>query len=214
MKKINYFDLGLYKDGLELNEFNKNILPQFNIPYHCYGIEAEKEYFDDCEKKFKNKEKISLYNLAINDKNEKIKLYKASNPLGNSLFINKSNVIKNKFTLVNGITFSQFLLDNKIDITNSINICKINIEGAEIYLFEDLIKNDLLKYFHFFLGTGHDLRKIPDKVEDGTYEKYLNLLEKYKIDLSTYYVVGATNSVSNEFIINKIKNIIIKKCKS
>ena len=27
MKKINYFDLGLYKDGLELNEFNKALVP-------------------------------------------------------------------------------------------------------------------------------------------------------------------------------------------
>ena len=39
---------------------------------------------------------------------------------------------------------------------------KVNIEGAEWHLFQDLEKNDLFKHINLFCGAGHDVEKISE----------------------------------------------------
>ena len=61
-----------------------------------------------------------------------------------------------------GIIFSKWLEKNVPDFKKSFNILRVNIEGAEVHLFEDLIQNDLAKHFDMFCGTGHDVEKISE----------------------------------------------------
>ena len=67
------------------------------------------------------------------------------------------------------------------DYKNSINIVKINIEGAEWLFFNDLIDNNLNQHIDIYCGQGHDVEKVEelkDKVDE-----YYNLLEKNNIHL-------------------------------
>ena len=60
-KKINYFDLGLYK-AVELDWMVNKILPSLDVQdYSAYGFEACKEYYKVVSKKFsKNVSKFSV----------------------------------------------------------------------------------------------------------------------------------------------------------
>jgi hypothetical protein len=91
---INYFDLGLYKDGLELEEVYKNILPKFNLPFRCYGIEANPYYMKELKAKFQDKMWLDIFNLAICDKNEPITLYLSKNQIGDSIYDTKKGLRK------------------------------------------------------------------------------------------------------------------------
>ena len=78
-----------------------------------------------------------------------------------------------------GIIFSKWLEKNVHDFEKSFNILRVNIEGAEIHLFEDLIENDLVKHFDIFCGTGHDVEKISEHSTD----KYYKMLKNSNIKL-------------------------------
>jgi FkbM family methyltransferase len=192
---INYFDLGLYKDGLELEEVYKNILPKFNLPFRCYGIEANPYYMKELKAKFKDKIWLDIFNLAICDKNEQITLYLSKNQIGDSIYDTKKGLRKRSVN-VRGSTFSNFLEDNNIQLEGNINICKINIEGAEWVFFKELVDKDLLKHFNLFCGSGDDVNKIGEFVENGIDKDYEKLLQDNNI---TIYPFCMTN--------NKDKNI-------
>jgi hypothetical protein len=78
-----------------------------------------------------------------------------------------------QYEYTKGIVFSKWLKENVPDFEDSFNILRVNIEGAEVHLFEDLIKNDLVKHFDMFCGTGNDVEKISEHSAD----KYYKMLD-------------------------------------
>jgi hypothetical protein len=78
-----------------------------------------------------------------------------------------------------GIIFSKWVKENIPDFENSFNILRVNIEGAEYQLFEDLIESDLVKHINIFCGTGNDVEKISEYSAD----KYYKMLEDNDIKL-------------------------------
>lgn len=182
---INYFDLGLYKDALEMSNMNDDIIPKYGIPYHMYGFEANPEYADSAKKKFSKYKDISIHNIAISSEDKPLKLYLSSGK-GDSIYDSKININKKKFITVPGMKFSSFVKENKIKLQGAINIVKINIEGAEWDFFNDIIDNDILKHITIFIGRGHDPHKIQKFIDDGTNIKYDNLLKSNNITIHRY----------------------------
>ena len=203
--KINYFDLGLFRDGLELEEVHRNILPKFNLKFNSYGIEANPEYFKKLQKKFYD-ENLSIFNLAICSENKPINLYLSRNRVGDSIYDTKRGVEKEKFFEVTGKKFSTFLKDNNIELDGNINICKINIEGAEWDFFNDIIDNNLLKHFHLFCGAGNDVYKIEEFQENGVTKKYNELLKNNNIKIYNFCMDFKVEKNIN--LQEKIKEII------
>ena len=139
--KIRYFDLGLHK-GEELIDMQK-FLPTITNDFEIYGFEAAPTHFNNYCKKLAN-QYTNVYNLAITNKHKsKIKLYYAHNKVGHSIHGTKQNITQDKFWSVDTIKFSDWLTDNNINLKDSFNIIKINIEGAEWHLFRDIVENDL-----------------------------------------------------------------------
>lgn len=177
MIKINYFDLGLHKDALEVDMFldlcNKN-----GFKYNIYGFEAHPIYCENLIKKYNNDDKIKIINKAISNREGKINLYISSsnNSEGNSIFKTKKNIDQNDFIEIESIIFSNWLKENVLDFNISNNIIRFNIEGAEWFLINDLISKNLNSYFKIFLGSTPDIPKVGElknKMND-----YNNLLIK------------------------------------
>jgi hypothetical protein len=77
---------------------------------------------------------------------------------------------------------SNWLIENKIDLSNSINILKVNIEGAELFLWEDFKKNNLRDSFHILCGhPSHDIYKVSELCNQIDY--YNSLLVELNINL-------------------------------
>ena len=84
-----------------------------------------------------------------------------------------------QYEVSKGVVFSKWLEENVTDFKNSFNILRVNIEGAEVHLFQDLIENDLVKHFDIFCGTGHDIEKISEH----STEEYYKMLKDNDINL-------------------------------
>jgi len=178
--KVNYFDFGLWK-GTEIHWMINNVFPSLNITdYNIYGFEACKKYANQLQDHYKDNNKVHIINKAIVDQPRTIKLYHAPNHVGHSVFSTKRNVSES-YEEVEGIVFSDWLKKNVKNYKIAFNIIKVNIEGSEWYLFNDIVNNDINKHIDIYCGQGHDVEKVgelQDKVE-----AYYSLLKDNNINL-------------------------------
>tara|TARA_Y100000310_G_scaffold343740_1_gene452793 strand:- start:1694 stop:2317 length:624 start_codon:yes stop_codon:yes gene_type:complete len=184
MKKINYFDLGLHR-GQELSWMVNDIFPSIHVDdYWCYGFEACSKHFNYCKKKFMCVPKISLFNKAIASTDENQRLYYAKNGVGHSIFKTKMNVDPSKFETVSGLRFATWLYALYPDLGDEkyFNILKVNIEGAEWYLFRDLISMGMLEHFDIICGpTKMDVRKIGElHTKEAEFDKLVKDIPYYR----------------------------------
>lgn len=225
--KINHFDIGLAY-GQEI-EYCYDIYKKLNIPFNIYGIEAEENSFNHCKKKYNKLDNIKLFKYAISSSNEEhIKIYLQDNDKeikqGNSIYATKTNVLKNNYQLVKSIKFSNFLNENNIDLNDSINIIRINIEGAEWDFFNDLFESNIINKFNIFLGAGQqDIWKVKELVDKNIDKIFDDLLKQNNIKVYRYsFSCFNKNSVLQRLLIeqnndfsklfnNDVKFLSIKK---
>jgi FkbM family methyltransferase len=180
--KVNYFDFGL-ASGEEIHWMVNHIFPKLGVEYYsAYGFEAAFGYYDNMKNFFELNEQVDIIHGAICDSHgDQVKLYHAQNTVGHSIFPTKVNVDTSDFEIVNGIVFSEWLKENNIELNDCFNILKLNIEGAELHLINDIVQHDLVKYFSVFLGSALDVKKI-EELKDKS-EEFINLIETNSIDI-------------------------------
>ena len=70
-----------------------HFFPQIGVTdYSAYGFEACEAFYDFCRDVLRDDENVKIHHLAINDKNEDVKLYYAKNALGNSIYKSKNKL--------------------------------------------------------------------------------------------------------------------------
>ena len=102
--------------------------------------------------KFKNNDKIKVYDFGISDEDKSIEIALLND--ASSFYINAENKI-----LVKVVSFTKFLNENNID---NIDLIKINIEGDEFPVLKSLIDNDVIHMFKNIQVQFHQF--IPDSV--------------------------------------------------
>lgn len=198
--KIYYYDFGLWK-GTEIHWMVNHVFPKLNITdYQIYGFEACKKYADRLSAIYADNDRVKIINKAVVDKPRKVKLYHAQNQVGHSVFSTKRNV-SDQFEEVDGIVFSDWIKENVKAHKVAFNILKVNIEGAEWFLFNDLVNSGVHQHIDVYCGQGHDVEKVSEletKVQD-----YYDLLEKNNIHL---YRFTEYLPHQNDDIVSVIKN--------
>ncbi len=178
--KINYFDFGLWK-GTEIHWMVNRVFPELNITdYKIYGFEACKPYATRLHERYKNNPKVNIINKAVVDTPRTVRLYHAANQVGHSVFSTKRNVSEH-YEEAEGIVFSEWLKENIKGYQMALNIIKVNIEGSEWYLFNDLVKSGVHNHIDVYCGQGHDVEKVGE-LEDKV-EAYYSLLAENNIKL-------------------------------
>ena len=192
-RRVNYFDLGLHT-GLELNYILTHILTPLEnkklIDFQVYGFEASEKFALRLKEQYHPHPELNttIVHKAISNTEDKIKLYRVNlkiqpNEVGNSIFRTKNNVTDD-YVEVEGIIFSKWLKENVPSYKDDINIMKVNIEGAEWHLFNDMVDNNILQYFPLILGAGHDV----DKVSELDSDKYWKLIKDNNIKIHRFVV--------------------------
>ncbi len=150
------FDLGGYQ-----GQWTSDIFSKYRS--RIYVFEPVREYADFIKNRFKQNKKISVYNYGLSEENKTLDIY-----LNNeSTSIIKQTSDKEKIKLVK---FSDFIKKYEI---SSIDLIKINIEGAEYDLMDHIIETDFISkiknvqiQFHDFILDAEDRRKnIQDKLK-------------------------------------------------
>ena len=136
--------------GANKGNFYSALQKKFNCSFHV--VEASKELFDNLP----SLPKTYKYNYAICKSNGPIEFIISDNSEANSLY---EPIAKNwglsKKMVVDGINYDTFIKKHKI--SQNIDLLKIDIEGAEIELLENITSNNLKSIsqiaieFHDFL---------------------------------------------------------------
>ena len=185
LKKINIkistlIDVGSHK-GLYTDLFLRN----FNIKM-VYMFEPQKKFYKLIKKKYKNRNKIQIFNNAISDRNTEKKIYINKHDLTSSL--TKSN--KNNFYLNMKAKLFGGNLDNMI--TASYNVKTVRLS--------DIIKKKKIKSIDLIkIDTeGHELNVIKGLAKE---------ISKIKVILIEFH----TNDIYINYNSNKIHKYLIKK---
>lgn len=141
------FDIGGYEGTWSQKMFDKY---QSNI----YIFEPVKAFYDIIKEKFKNNEKVKIFQFGLGAKNETIEINLDGD---GSSHIHKKDSTKETIEIKSLV---EFIEQNNLD---KINLVKINIEAAEFDLLDDVLKNDKAKVFDDIQVQFHTF--IPDCVE-------------------------------------------------
>ena len=236
--KIKYFSLGT-GDKLDEIKIILNICKTNKYDLEIYSFEMNKNNYENLLKKLKTINNfgfnIKIYNLAIsNIHNKLVNYYYPSNKLESSLF--KSHLKKYNTSKVNSIIFSSWIKENNIKLDDSINILKVSLNGGEINIVNDLIKNNLSDMFQLYLSSSNkSASKYIHKIKDLNESKriYFSDLQRYNIefkrfantkvhnncDIDQEIKLKVTEKIEYELRlknrknkINKTKNINLNKC--
>jgi|TARA_B110000495_G_C22835090_1_gene487118 FkbM family methyltransferase len=175
-KNINYFDLGTHEKAVELNWVADHVLAQLPNPYKIFAFEANPNSYNLAIDNCNQIDNLKFHNIALVSKipeSGSVKLYVSGCGLGDSIYRERNNYIE-----VEAKKLSDVIRDEDVRLNESINIIRMNIEGCEYDVIEDLIEADLIKYFDGFYGMWDDVFKL-DKEKYGKFQKILKEINVY-----------------------------------
>ena len=141
------------------------IYPFAEIGCRIYAFEPNPYAYQKLQNKFKKYDHIYCITKAISTVNSTARLYFHENSnndeyywsTGSSLLKYKNNVMKNKYISVETINFSEFIKS----LNQTVKIIKMDIEGAEIDVINQLINDETYKLIGQLFVETHE-KKIPE----------------------------------------------------
>jgi FkbM family methyltransferase len=147
------------------------------LPLRIYGFEAHPEYFEIAQGKLAQLDNVRLENLALvgpDHQDDHIRLYLAGGRgVGDSVYARRSE----QYLDVPALRLSKYIADNGIDVRSSIVILRMNIEGAEYGVLQDLAEAGLLAHIDGFFGAWDDMYKTDPKDD----ERFRAFLRKHRV---------------------------------
>ena len=160
--KIVYLDLGLHKEGKQLLLVNDWFKEKKN--YVGYGFEANPVHFEMVQKSFSSSD-VYLFNLALVGPDYTkpiVPLYVdvLGDGKGDTIYKQRSEKRGYKLVKVKAKHLSDIFYENNIDFKKDIIFLRMNIEGSEVPVLEDLIEAGIINYIDGFYGKWNDAYKI------------------------------------------------------
>jgi FkbM family methyltransferase len=186
--EINYIDLGVHR-GEEIDIVLRDAKDSQYV-VNIYGVEADKDWVEQLKYRYEDFENIEIFNYAITDGLDDVKFYLEPKRLGSSIFQSKQNVTA-EYQTIPGINISEFIKRHVKNFDSSFNVLKLNIEGAELMVYRDLIETNMLQDIDLFCGhPAHDIMKVPELSDDVS--EYFSIIERNNIDIK--YLCGEVHA--------------------
>ena len=140
-------DCGGYK-----GDYSQEVINRWNP--HITIFEPVPEFYEFCKERFKSNSKVQILPLALGTEIEE-----------RTLYVNKdsSSFYKDWARLDNHIEVFAVQLNNEIDEDETIAILKINCEGAEFEILQNLHENNLLQNIEEVLIQFHRISNFNEK---------------------------------------------------
>lgn len=189
---------------------------QFGPDVEIYSFEAVTILFNKLLDKWKHDPKVHLHNLAVWDKNDKVKIYISTEwSDASTLYLDKKDrkIDEQLYNEVDSIDLSEFIKNNFTP--EDYIILKVDIEGAEYDVLYHLAQTGVMSYLNEIWGEWH-LDKFPiDRVINDLGPKQDYIFEKlfeYKLTFKDWHVQISDDEQSlltldkdNKMPLNEIK---------
>ncbi len=186
-RKIVYIDVGLHRTGAQI----ASMLEWFtgSTSLRVYGIEAHPRYLRECRRHFAGERRVRLFNYALvgpDHRGDTAVLHlDGKKGLGNSLFASRGE----ETLEVPAIRLSRLIREHQMAEPGDIVLLRMNIEGAEMGVIEDLAEAGMLEMFDGFYGMWDDLYKIDPELD----RKFRALLKREHVRNFTFNDRDATD---------------------
>lgn len=173
--KVVVLDLGQHVDPRQIAA----MLDWFGaeVPLEIYGFEAHPGYFEAARAKLAGRSNVVLENLALvgpDFAGDHVQLYLAGGRgVGDSIYARRSD----DSITVPAMRLSRYLTEKGIDLAAQPAILRMNIEGAELGVLQDLAEAGLLEKIDGFFGSWDDMYKT-DPRDD---ERFRAFLRRHRI---------------------------------
>jgi FkbM family methyltransferase len=179
-RKIVYIDAGLHRSSAQIASMLEWFVLSTSL--RVYGIEAHPRYVRECRHRFAGERRVKLFNYALvgpDHEGDTATLYlDGKKGLGNSLFASRGE----ESIEVPAIRLSRLIREHDIASPGDIVLLRMNIEGAEMGVIEDLAEAGMVDLFDGFYGMWDDLYKIDPALD----AKFCALLRREKIRNLTF----------------------------
>jgi FkbM family methyltransferase len=178
--RILYIDCGVHKRGEQIRWMHRWFGDRFEL--QVLGFEASEEHIRDAREALGDLDLVELHHAALvgpDHIGEQVRLYKEGNSgKGDSLFAERGQ----EYELVPARRLSQVLLAGGHELEGIPVILRMNIEGAERGVIEDLIDAGVERRVDGYYGMWDDLSKI-DPAAD---REFRRLLGEHHISTITF----------------------------
>jgi FkbM family methyltransferase len=137
--------------GANEGAFSRRVASQFGC--HAFAVEASPDLFA----KIEESPLIRKYNYAVAGNDGVVAFYESTNPEAGNIVAPKSNATGNEFN-VKARGFASLLAEIRLE---EIDLLKVDIEGAEIQLFDNVETRDLARVKQLTIEF-HDSVPIPN----------------------------------------------------
>jgi len=158
--RVVYLDAGLHRKASQLRLVSKWFGGRYDL--RSYGFEAHPDYLRDAANALQGTSGVSFVNAALvgPGQGSSVELYvSAGTGVASSLLRPQPESIK-----VPALRLSDFIAKEKIDVERSVVLLRMNIEGAEPYVLEDLFSTGLIEHVDGFYGAWDDPHKIGGEI--------------------------------------------------
>lgn len=166
--KLLYVDCGTHRDGLQV----KAVSRWFGSRVQILAFEAGSEYCASAQANLADVPRLDLRQQALvgpDHEDPTARLYRAGvDGKGDSLFTERGT----EFEEVPAVRLSQVLNDFYASHGEMPTVVRMNIEGAEMFVIEDLIASGMRSKVAGFYGMWDDLSKI-DRGKDAEFRQLL-----------------------------------------
>jgi len=178
--RVLYLDCGVHKRGEQIRWMQRWFADRYEL--HILGFEASGEHFRDASTELADVEGVRLHHVALvgpDHVGEEVRLYKTGGGgHGDSLFAARGE----NYDVVPARRLSQVLADEGYVLGELPVILRMNIEGAEQFVIDDLIDAGLHASIDGYYGMWDDLSKI-DPAAD---RRFRRLLRDHRISTVTF----------------------------
>jgi FkbM family methyltransferase len=159
-----YIDCGTHKEASELRQVVRWLGNRCDL--HILAFEASPAHFKDAEQSLGDLPNVRLLHIALvgpNHQGDTVKLHRSGGDgRADSLFASRGT----EYDVVPAKRLSQVLLDEGWDIRCVPTLLRMNVEGAERFIVEDLVETGLHRDVDGYYGLWDDLSKIDPDADD------------------------------------------------
>jgi len=148
--------VGTHRKAAELDLMVRRILPKLADRFIAYGFEAVQEYARDARRRFTHDSRVQIVHAAVYSTSGTVALQRTGHDgLGASLYRTGADQEE-----VPAVALSEWCEKRRIDLRRTICLLRMNIEGAEMDVIQDLAAHDLLGSIDGYYGMWDDAAKI------------------------------------------------------